>query len=61
MNNNFEVGFLSIIIGPMWSGKTSKIVDLYKKYDFCKVPIMPINYSHDTRYGRECIQLTMNA
>ena len=55
MNHNFEVGFLSIILGPMWSGKTSKIVDLYKKYNFCQVPIMPINYSLDTRYGTECI------
>ena len=26
MNNNFDSGFLRIILGPMWSGKTSKIV-----------------------------------
>lgn len=55
MNNNFDSGFLSIILGPMWSGKTSKIVDLYKKFILCEIPTIPINYSLDTRYGRECI------
>lgn len=55
MNNNFESGFLSLIIGPMWSGKTSKLVDLYKQFTFCEIDVMPINYSLDTRYGNDCI------
>lgn len=55
MNNNFNSGFLSIILGPMWSGKTSKIVDLYKQFTFCNIDVLPINYSLDTRYGNECI------
>lgn len=55
MNKNFESGFLSIIIGPMWSGKTSKIVDLYKQFTFCEFNVLPINYSLDTRYGNDCI------
>lgn len=55
MNNNFESGFLSLIIGPMWSGKTSKLVDLYKQFTFCEIDVLPINYSLDTRYGNDCI------
>ena len=55
MNNNFESGFLSLIIGPMWSGKTSKLVDLYKQFTFCEILVLPINYSLDTRYGNDCI------
>jgi thymidine kinase len=56
MNHNFESGYLSIILGPMWSGKTSKIVDLYKQFSvFCNIKVLPINYSLDTRYGKECI------
>lgn len=55
MNNNFDLGFLSIILGPMWSGKTSKIVDLYKQFSFCEIATLPINYSLDTRYGKNCI------
>jgi len=55
MNNNFESGFLSLILGPMWSGKTSKIVDLYKQFTFCEINVLPINYNLDTRYGDQCI------
>jgi len=55
MNNNFEAGFLSLILGPMWSGKTSKIVDLYKQFTLCNIEVLPINYCLDTRYGNDCI------
>lgn len=55
MNKSFEVGYLSIILGPMWSGKTSKIVELYKQFSFCRVETMPINYILDDRYGENCI------
>ena len=44
-------GYLELIIGPMWSGKTSKLLDLYRQMTFCEIPTMVINYSHDTRYS----------
>uniref|UniRef100_A0A6C0BZ12 thymidine kinase n=1 Tax=viral metagenome TaxID=1070528 RepID=A0A6C0BZ12_9ZZZZ len=53
--NDLSSGFLSIMIGPMWSGKTSKLVDKYKQCKLCGIPILPINYSLDTRYGDEVI------
>ena len=43
-------GYLEIFVGPMFSGKTSKLLDLYKKYTFCNIPICVINYIDDKRY-----------
>lgn len=54
MNNDNAIGFLSIILGPMWSGKTSKLVEIYKQCTFCNINVLPINYIDDTRYGEGC-------
>ena len=43
-------GYLELFIGPMFSGKTSKLVELYKQYTFCNIPIMVINHRSDIRY-----------
>ena len=51
MNFDKPTGFLSIILGPMWSGKTSKLVDIYKQCTYCDITVLPINYAHDNRYG----------
>ena len=45
-----KIGTLTLIIGPMYSGKTSTILDLYRKYGFSKISTMVINYAEDTRY-----------
>lgn len=45
------VGYLELIIGPMYSGKTSKLLDLYKQFTFCDIKTMVINYDEDTRYS----------
>lgn len=45
-----KAGYLEIIFGPMFSGKTSKLLELYKQYTFCNIPIAVINHSSDTRY-----------
>jgi thymidine kinase len=50
LKKKYEVGYLEIIIGPMFSGKTSKLLDLYKQYTFCNVKVAVINHSEDTRY-----------
>ena len=44
-------GYLELIIGPMWSGKTSKLLELYKQFTFCDINTLVINYAHDTRYS----------
>ena len=43
-------GYLEIILGPMFSGKTSKILDLYKQCEFSNIPVVVINHASDTRY-----------
>jgi thymidine kinase len=43
-------GYLELFIGPMFSGKTSKLLEIYKQNIFCKIPIIVINHSSDIRY-----------
>ena len=42
--------YLELIIGPMFSGKTSRLVDIYKQCKFCNIPVSVINHSIDERY-----------
>lgn len=44
-------GYLELILGPMFSGKTSKLIEIYKQYSFCNIPLVVINYEGDTRYS----------
>jgi thymidine kinase len=41
-------GYLEIIYGPMKSGKTSRLLQLYKQFKFCEIPVMVINHCKDT-------------
>jgi len=43
-------GYLELIIGPMFSGKTSEIIEIYKKCKFCNIPVSIINHIIDKRY-----------
>ncbi len=52
MNYNIDAGYLELILGPMWSGKTTKLVRLYKQYNLCNLKILAINYEHDKRYSQ---------
>ena len=51
LKRKFETGYLEIIIGPMFSGKTSKLLDIYKQNKFCNIKVAVINHSEDTRYN----------
>ena len=46
-NNN---GYLEIILGPMFSSKTSTLLEIYKKYKFCNISVIIINHTIDNRY-----------
>lgn len=41
---------LKLYIGPMYSGKTSKLLEIYKQCSFCNIPVIVINHTSDTRY-----------
>ena len=43
-------GYLELFIGPMFSGKTSKLVEIYNQLVFCNKKVAVINHSIDTRY-----------
>ena len=69
MNTTIPSSYLEIIIGPMFSGKTSKLVEVYKQCKFCNIGVLVINHIHDKRYHDslmsthdqnmiECIQIT---
>ena len=50
MTSYNSTGYLELIIGPMFSGKTSEILQIYKKCTFCNIPVTIINHSIDKRY-----------
>jgi len=47
---NMSFGYLELFIGPMFSGKTSKLLEIYKQCIFCNIPVAVINHAEDTRY-----------
>ena len=54
-SNNVNVkqsneGYLELILGPMFSGKTSTLKKIYDQCMYCNIPVMVINYEEDNRY-----------
>ena len=52
---NKPYGYLEVILGPMFSGKTSRIINLYKQYRYCNIPVIVVNHSDDDRYDNELL------
>ena len=50
MNPTIPSSYLEVIIGPMFSGKTSKLVEVYKQCKFCNIPVLVLNHGLDQRY-----------
>lgn len=46
-----NVGYLELILGPMFSGKTTRLIEHYKAYKYIGKKIVVINYSLDVRYS----------
>lgn len=49
-DSNSSAGYLELILGPMFSGKTSRIVEIYKQCNFCNISVAVINHTIDNRY-----------
>lgn len=49
-----KTGYLELFIGPMFSGKTSKLIDIYNSIED-KSKVLIINHNLDDRYGRNKI------
>jgi thymidine kinase len=52
-NINVNKAYLELIIGPMFAGKTSRLIKIYKEYEANNLNIMAINHAFDTRYNKE--------
>ncbi len=50
MNTKNHCGYLEIILGSMYSGKTSRLLEIYNQCKFCDIPVSVINYADDKRY-----------
>ena len=55
MNKNNTMSYLELIIGPMFSGKTSRLVEVYKQCQFCNIDVAVINHNIDNRYDEELL------
>lgn len=45
-------GYLEIILGPMFSGKTSRLIEIYKKCEITNIPCIMINHTSDNRFTK---------
>ena len=50
MSSSYKSGYLEIILGPMFSSKTTRLVEIYKQCKFCNIPVVAINHTIDNRY-----------
>lgn len=43
-------GYLELILGPMFSGKTTEIIQIHNNYSYIGKNVVVINYAEDKRY-----------
>jgi len=55
MTSANSTGYLELILGPMFSGKTSRLVEIYNQCKFCNISVAVINHSIDNRYDEELL------
>jgi len=54
-SSQLQSGYLEIILGSMYSGKTSRLVEIYNQCTFCNISVCVINHSIDNRYDSELL------
>jgi thymidine kinase len=52
---NTQSGYLELILGYMFSGKTTKLLEIYNMYRICDVDCCVVNYDKDKRYHEELL------
>jgi thymidine kinase len=45
-----QSGYLEIILGCMYSGKTTRLLDIYRKCEITNISVITINHTLDNRY-----------
>ena len=51
-------GHLSLIFGPMFSGKSSELQRVVRRYEISKKQCLIINYALDSRYSEDDVVAT---
>lgn len=46
-----KTGYLEMVIGPMFSGKTTWLIEKYKAYTYIGKKVLVLNYCEDKRYS----------
>jgi len=54
-NNNMERGRLELIIGPMFSGKSTRVIEISNRYESIGKNVLNITHIIDNRYGNGVI------
>lgn len=52
--SNINAGHIEVILGPMFSGKTTELIRRIRRYTIAKKRCLQIKYKADTRYSEEC-------
>jgi thymidine kinase len=55
MTSHSNSAYLEIILGGMYAGKTSRLVEIYKQCEFCNISVVVINHTIDNRYDDELL------
>jgi thymidine kinase len=53
MSTNQNSAYLEIILGGMYAGKTTRLIEIYRQCKFCNMSVVVINHSFDNRYDDE--------
>ena len=53
--NTQDGGYLELILGPMFSGKTTRLINLQKQYGICDISCCVINHIIDKRYDEHLL------
>jgi len=49
---------IELILGPMFSGKSSELLRKVRRFEIAKKRCLVINYTHDNRYSSEEVMST---
>ena len=55
MESIYSEGYLEIAFGPMFSGKTSWLLEIFSQHTFCDKNVTVINHSEDNRYHEDML------
>lgn len=58
MSSPYQAGYLELILGSMFSGKSTRLVEIYNQCKFCDIPVVAVNHDIDNRYDEEPSMVT---